>query len=482
MDFPSKVEREIRSEHLFDKGDRILVAVSGGPDSVALLHVLAGLSEAWGWVLSVAHLNHQFRAEEAEKEAELVAGLAAALGLRCQVGRLDVPQYIRDTGKNPQSAARELRYRFLFETAAAHGAGRIALAHHADDQAETVLMRLLRGTGPSGLAGIPRRRMEKEMELVRPLLRIYKSEILDYCHDRQLPYCVDSSNLQSKYARNEIRLELMPALQRQYNEQLPQALNRLSELMTAEDDYMEGQVQRLFRQNVEKENDFAKWSRNWFAGLHVALQRRLIKLILNYLALDGDSIDFLKLEQLREGILKETPSNLSLNIGAGLMLTREYDRISVHNYVVPPNSFTYLLTSSARWLEIPETGACLECAWLDRDHQDNALAAAFSDNLDAAVFDAEQLELPLQVRSRQEGDRMQLFGLNGSKKVKDILIDAKIPPSKRKKLLVITDGAGRIVWLPGIRRSSLAPVTADTKSMLYMKLYMPGEVPVVCQV
>ncbi|NOU98305.1 tRNA lysidine(34) synthetase TilS [Paenibacillus sp. LMG 31456] len=472
MDFVSRVEQEIRTERLFEEGDSIVVAVSGGPDSVALLHVLFALSKQWKWRLSVAHLNHGFRIKESEQEEVLVSELAAKLGLPIEVARLDVPEYIKETGKNSQSAARELRYRFLHKAAALFKANRIALAHHADDQAETVLMRLLRGTGPSGLTGIPKRRMEKEMELVRPLLRIYKTEILDYCHTQQLPYSIDSSNLERKYVRNELRLDLIPSLQKQYNEQLPQALNRLSEMMTAEDDYMELQARALLVEGVAKESDSVKWSRKWFMGLHVALQRRLIKLILNYLGLDPDSIDFLKLEKMRDGIVSVKPSNMRLNIGGSLILTREYDRIYLHNYVVPPISFSYSFESGQNNLEIPEIGVSLECTWLDRELFNRA-AVPLSDNPYTAWFDAEQLQQPIEVRSRRDGDRMSLFGLNGSKKVKDIFIDAKIPPSLRAKVPIITDGQGRIIWLSGVRRSSLSTVTDSTKLILYMKLHMP---------
>ncbi|MFD0677121.1 MULTISPECIES: tRNA lysidine(34) synthetase TilS [unclassified Paenibacillus] len=472
MDLVSRVEQEIRAERLFEVGDSIVVAVSGGPDSVALLHVLFALSEQWKWRLSVAHLNHGFRIEESEREAAFVSELAARLGLPVEIAHVSVPEYIKETGKNSQSAAREIRYRFLHEAAVRFKANRIALAHHADDQAETVLMRLLRGTGPSGLTGIPKRREEKELELVRPLLRIYKTEILDYCRNQHLSYCIDSSNLDSKYVRNEIRLELMPSLQKQYNEQLPQALNRLSELMTAEDDYMQAQARALLVEGVAKESDCAKWSRNWFAGLHVALQRRLIKLILNYLGLDPDSIDFLKLEKMREAIVKVEPSNIRLNIGGSLILTREYDRVYLHNYVVPPIPFSHSFEPGQNHLEIPEIGVSLECTWLDRERFNKA-AVPISDNPYTAWFDADQLQQPLEVRSRRDGDRMSLFGLNGSKKVKDIFIDAKIPPSLRTKVPIITDGHGRIIWLSGVRRSSLSTVTDSTRLILYMKLHMP---------
>ncbi|WP_036746618.1 tRNA lysidine(34) synthetase TilS [Paenibacillus sp. UNC451MF] len=469
MDLVSRVEKQLHDEQLLRQGDSIVAAVSGGPDSIAMLHVLFLLSERWGWRLVVAHVNHQFRVEESEQEASFVEEYSRQLGIPCEIARIDVPQYIRESGKNSQAAARELRYRFLHETADKYGAKRIALAHHADDQAETLLMRLLRGTGPSGLTGIPMRRVEHNVELVRPLLRIYKSELLDYCHHHQLTYYIDSSNNNTKYFRNEIRLELLPLLQERYNEQLPQALNRLSVMMTAEDDFLDKQASTVFEQNVAVESDFAQWSRNWFAGVHVALQRRLIKLILNYLSFEADSLDFMKLEQMRELIIKEEPSNLRIDIGHNLSLTREYDRIKLHTYVVPPEAYLYILQPRQESLTIVETGAVIECSWSE---EDTRMKEGATDGAVSVWFDADLLAFPLTVRSRADGDKMNLFGLNGSKKVKDIFIDAKIPPSLRARIPVITDADNRVIWLPGVRRSSWAPVNGNTKAWLHMKLCM----------
>ncbi|WP_260115400.1 tRNA lysidine(34) synthetase TilS [Paenibacillus hexagrammi] len=158
----AKVELNIREHQLIKRGNAVVVAVSGGPDSVALLHILFVLSGKYDWKLIVGHVNHSFRGAESDAEADYVAGLAAELGLPCEVGVIDMPAYIEEHGANTQAAAREKRYEFLHGVAARYKADCIALAHHADDQAETILMRLLRGTGPSGLAGMSERRSEKK--------------------------------------------------------------------------------------------------------------------------------------------------------------------------------------------------------------------------------------------------------------------------------------------------------------------------------
>jgi tRNA(Ile)-lysidine synthase len=466
MDLVTRVEQMIKSEKLLREGECIVVAVSGGPDSVALLHLLFALAERWQWRLVVAHLNHGFRGGESEEEALFVSEIASRLGLAFEVAHLDVPAHIQATGMNPQVAARELRYRFLYAAAHKHGAATVVLAHHADDQAETLLMRILRGTGPAGLTGIPVRRFEKDVELVRPLLRIYKSELLEYCDTQQLAFRVDSSNLDTKYFRNEVRLDLLPLL-RQYNDQFPQSLNRLSVMMAAEQDFMDMQTKAVFKEGVNQGSDSCEWSRIWFCGLHVALQRRLIKLILNCLDCEADSIDFTKLEQMREAILGDASSNLSLHIGGSLVLTREYDRVYLHNDVVPPQPFAYILERNMGFLTIKETGITIESIWLERVQQHEQWAPPVHGR-NAAWFDAEQLLFPLKVRSRQEGDRMSLLGMAGSKKVKDIFIDSKTPPSIRLKIPIVLDSQEQVLWLPGVRRSSRALVTVHTRTILCM--------------
>ncbi|CAG7656372.1 tRNA(Ile)-lysidine synthase [Paenibacillus allorhizosphaerae] len=464
----ARVERLIRTEHLISPGDGVVVAVSGGPDSVALLHLLFALSGRYRWRLTVAHVNHGFRGEESEREAAIVVGLAQELRLPCESVDIDVPRHIRETGKNAQVAARELRYAFLTEVAERSSASRIALAHHADDQAETALMRFIRGTGPSGLAGMPMRRMVKNgLELIRPLLRIYKSDLVDYCHRHRLPYCTDSSNLENKYFRNQMRNVALPFL-RQYNEQLSSSLLHLTEMAAAENDYMERETSEIFKQMVKRDGGIYTWSAKSFAGVHVALQRRLIKLILNYLASDPDGIDFVTVEGARLAIAAKEPSNFRREIGQNITIVREYDRIAVHTMVLQPVAYAYAVERGSETIVIPETGVMLEFRWLDGEISPARGAAPYE-----AWFDADELDFPLSVRSRKPGDRMKPYGLNGTKKVKDMYIDAKIPPLLRERIPIVEDAKGTVLWLPGVRRSAHAGCGAKTVHYLHMKLHMP---------
>ena len=279
------------AEELWSPGDRIVVAVSGGPDSTALLHMLHRLAPSERLTIVAAHVDHGFRGEVSAREAESVRQLASSLGVPCETAFIDVPAYIEETGMNAQAAARLRRYAFLHETAAKYGASRIALAHHADDQAETVMMRILRGTGPGGLAGIPIRRSEKNVELIRPLLRTYKADILRYCENWRLAYSHDSSNGNRTYTRNAVRLDVLPYLAK-FNPQLSEALVRLSELATAEDDWMERETAAAFERYVMTGREGCQMNRKALLDLHVALHRRLINLILNCVGMETATISF----------------------------------------------------------------------------------------------------------------------------------------------------------------------------------------------
>lgn len=479
MDLPRKVDKMIGEDRLLSPGDSVIVAVSGGPDSVALLHVLYRLSVSWRWNLVVAHVNHQFRIEESAKEAELVERLAAEWRLPFELAVIDVPKYREESGMNAQAAAREKRYAFLSETADKHSAGKIALAHHADDQAETVMMRILRGTGPSGLAGIPLRREERNTELVRPLLRIYKSELLEYCRQQGLPTVQDSSNELRKYFRNQVRLDVLPFLGK-YNEQLPQSLNRLAEQMRAEDDFMENESRRLAEELLETEQGEMRFSRNSFVRVPLALQRRLIKLILSYLSSQLEYVDFVMIESIRTAVLRDDASAMTLDLGGEVRLIREYDRIRVvkadpeHSFAV--GSFHYPLQDLPVSLEIPEAGLRIRCE--ASDLQTEQLPSDFpGDGKLAAFFDLRRLDPPLAFRNRLPGDRIRLMGVDGSKKVKDLFIDQKISFFVRDRIPLLVDGQQRVLWIPGVRRSALAPIDASTSHVLQIRVIKGNSPP-----
>lgn len=471
MDVTGELRRTIATYKLFEPGDRIVVAASGGPDSTALLHLLFLLSESAGWQLAVAHANHGFRPLESAREAEFVKRQAERLELPFYYRELDVPGYLNQEGGNPQDAARRLRYDFLVATAHDWQAGKIALAHHADDQAETVLMRILRGTGTSGLGGMSLVQERDGVKLVRPLLRIDKNRLLRELERLQEDYVTDSSNARTKYTRNRIRLETLPLLS-MYNPSVVQALNRLSEVAAADDDFLEREAGKRVAEMALKGPGEVRFSGAAFAGLHVALQRRFIKLILNYLFGTTENLDFAAVEQIRSGLLEDGAPNRRMTVSGRVYLDREYDavRLGTGPASTVPRDYVYPLDAESGQIDLRESGGWLEIAVEPSEGGTAETACSFE-----ARFDAEELVFPLQLRNRRPGDRMQVDGLNGSKKVKDIFIDAKVPRFRREHTPLVTDASGAILWIPGIRRTGTAKVTEKTKQILRIRYSPPPD-------
>ncbi len=453
------VKAQARDEGWWRAGGTVVAAVSGGPDSMALLHLLKEMAETEPMRIVAAHANHQFRGAESDAEAELVRRAAEQWGVVFETASLGMPEYIEETGLNAQSASRERRYAFLREVAGKHGSSCLLTAHHADDQAETVLMRILRGTGVGGLAGISYRRREDRLELIRPLLRITKCELLEYCKRNGVQYAVDSSNAERYYFRNAVRLDVMPELER-YNPRLKDSLARLAELAAADDEYMEEQTVRVFREAATPRGNGFRLERRRFRGLHVALQRRLIKLILNCSANPRQMLDFRQVEEIVEALSRDRPSSLRLDIGDGWVLNREYDEAYIGPEPQETDSFAYPADERTAGVTIPETGGRIRFERLK-----GAVHAA-PGNRNEACFDAEALSYPLKVRSRMPGDTLQPYGLNGTKKVQDMFVDAKVPRSRRDKLPLLANGDGRILWIPGLRRSGHALVRDNTRTTL----------------
>jgi tRNA(Ile)-lysidine synthase len=289
-----RVKKTIADNALLERGDHILTAVSGGPDSVALLWTLALLSFEYELRLTTAHLNHGLRGAEAQAEEAFVHSLCAGMGINCISKTVDIRALRKGSGKSLEEVGREHRYRFLDETAQTCGAKKIATGHHRDDQAETVLINFLRGSGLEGLKGIV---PVREGRIIRPLLHIGKEEILEFLDREGLPYIMDSSNLSPHFLRNRIRHQLIPELAARYNPAIVRGLSQTAEIIRREDDYLQAVVRRILNGwgVVPGEADSLLPLAN-FIDLHEALQGRVIKCLLASAALSGNGIGYRHVE------------------------------------------------------------------------------------------------------------------------------------------------------------------------------------------
>lgn len=460
------IEQTIQEQGLFSTGETIVVGVSGGADSVALLHILLELAPQRSWNISAAHVNHGLRGEEADEDEVFVRRLCEAWKVPLFVRRVKVKEHVQEFGGNVEAAARGLRLRALAEAAEERRTRTAALAHHGDDQAETVLMRLLRGTGPGGLAGIRPVSYVNGLKLVRPLLGVTKEELISYNKAHGLEWRFDSSNASRDYFRNAVRLDILPLLMK-YSEHAAESLRRTAEMCAAEDEYMDQAARERMKGFKREEDGTVRAERKAFMSVHIALQRRMIKIILNSLNL-GDNINYSKIERIREAICAEQPASLTLQLSETVTFRRSYEQLEwLAHAATPPQPYEAALDVSTDGIfEIPELGASL--IWNLRDgtswDRHNLPKSACE-----AVFDADALEGCCIVRSRKPGDRIEPYGLNGTQKVKDMFIDGKLPRGKREIWPILTDRNGSLLWVPGFRRSRLALAGPETKRLLVMR-------------
>jgi tRNA(Ile)-lysidine synthase len=459
-DLASTVRETMRRYRMVSTRDTVLVAVSGGPDSVCMLHILLGLREEMEFDVKVAHLDHQFRGEESRRDAEFVAELADRFGVPCFCHEENVPRFLMSNAMSAQDAARILRYQFLVKTSKLEYCQRIATGHNADDQAETVLMRVLRGAGPDGLAGIPPKR---EGIIIRPILGCWREEIERYLEEHDLPFRIDESNMESKYLRNEIRNDLLPSLER-YNPQISRSLVNLGSIMAD----VSAHFDRLTDAALPEVLKTARVGQfvldlTRLAGYDEALQRSVFRRAFESLRPDLPPLASYHVEKLLSmlrggdvGASVELPDRARARIEHGCVVFSHGDGppIAEQKALETPGTAAFAdagLTVTAELLPRSELGFC-----------------PTETSGDVALFDWNELSPPLNIRARREGDRFQPFGMEGTQSVKDFFVNSKIAFSFRPSVPLLCDETG-VLWVVGIRRSARAPVTDDTEMVLAVR-------------
>jgi tRNA(Ile)-lysidine synthase len=458
----------MKNYRMLKRGDRVVVGVSGGADSVSLLHFLCSLREKLDLTICAAHLNHSFRGDEADKDARFVEQLSLNLGVHCHVGKIDVPKYQQDNKISAQLAARKMRYCFFAQVAKEWGAGKVALAHNRDDQAETVLLRLIRGAGLDGLSGIPPVRDDDGFTIIRPFLSVSRQEIEQYCQENKLDFRTDQSNFKTMYLRNKVRLELLPYLKRDFNPRLDVLLAQTAQLLQEERKYLEAETERVFAQIVEEEGlNRVRISLAGFKQQPLAIQRRLFRKAVVFLKGNSQELGSDRLSDLME-LMKRGRVGAEGEIKEGLIARKGYDSFILEwkeKDLFAPVSFKYSLALPGTTF-IPELSLELKGELLSKDEylfrkQD------VSDNFQA-FFDWEKLSFPLMVRNRCSGDRFKPLGMMGSKKIKKLFIDEKVPLEERSYVPLIDSPEG-IIWVVGYRQSELGKIEEKTKKILSLK-------------
>ncbi|MCP4645459.1 MAG: tRNA lysidine(34) synthetase TilS [bacterium] len=450
-DLIEAARRTIDAHALIQPDEKVLVAVSGGPDSVCLLHVLQVL----GHSVEVAHFDHQTRDGESREDAAFVAAFCERHGIVCHMGSAPVEEEAAASSRSFEEHARMRRYEYLLTTATNLGCLVLATGHHADDQAETVLMRVLRGTSPQGLAGIPPQREESGVRIVRPLLHCTRGAIERHLDENHIQSCEDRTNMDRDHVRNRIRHDLLPQLRREYNSGIAEALTRLADVQRVENDFLAAHTEAFF---TECMNDERVVDRARFATGHPALQRRAVLMLAWSRGVDCG----FDLVTGAVAFIVSGAAGRSFDLG-GVLLRNSRDVTEVVSGIterdvspvvlnVPGKTLVRDQVFRVRLLDAPPAQPLAEYCSPARQ-----------------VFDADRLGEPLAVRLRRDGDRFSPLGLGGSKKLKDYFIDLGMPAGERESQRLLT-GPNGIAWVIGLAVDESVAVTSATQRVLEVEV------------
>lgn len=456
------VKSYIAAHKLLNNKDTVLIAVSGGPDSIALLHVLWSLKREYNLELHAAHLNHMFRGDEARADADFVRAFCQELKIPCTIAEEDVPAFIAKTSMSAEEAARHIRYRFFAKISSEIRATKIALGHHADDQAETILLNLLRGSGMKGLAGMK----AKRGPYIRPLLGVTRAQIEQYLKKHELPSRVDSTNLEPIYTRNQIRLELIPLLKEKYNPNLANNLNQMAEILRVEDDFIEKITKEAFKAHVKVDVNELSISRKVLLELPLAIRRRLFRLMFQTLTKNKSDMTF-KTVIMMEKFVNGENYNKNLGLPQELVLKSKPGIIILSNpkSFAKPKDFSIVLEVPG-CITLPNKDKLSAQILLKPESWQNYKKAAVSE----AYLDLDLVKTPLKIRSRKPGDSFYPLGLKRKKKVKDFFIDQKVPWFLRDSVPIVTDATDRILWVGGYRVDDRFKISSFTKRVLHLAI------------
>ena len=445
----------INKYNLIQKGDKIVLGLSGGPDSVCLLHILNRLKEVLDIEVYAAHLNHQIRGIEAQKDALYISKLCDELGVTYFIKSINVPEYCKENKLSLEEGARKLRYEMFYEIKEKLNADKIAIAHNMNDQAETVLMRMMRGTGLQGLKGID---YIRDGVIIRPILEIERAEIEAYCEEYKLNPRIDSTNLESIYTRNKIRLELIPFMRDNFNSNIIESIVRMSNSLKSDNEFIEEEALRKFREVSCITSDSVSINLDKYISLHKSLKSRIIRHGIKYVLGDTNFIDQKHIEEVIE-FEKEDKIDKKLVLPRGLFVYRQKNKLlfTTKEIIIEDIQFNYKIPTNG-YVKINEANIIIETETMPIKKY-NSLKGDKS----SKWFDCNKIKGGIVVRSRKSGDKIKLS--MGSKKLKELFIDLKIPKEERCRIPIVHDDNG-IICVGNFRNSEAYKVDETTKEVL----------------
>ncbi|MCD8390979.1 MAG: tRNA lysidine(34) synthetase TilS [Firmicutes bacterium] len=421
-----KVKETIITNSLIQRGDSVLIGLSGGADSVCLTHILSRLADEWELTLRTAHLNHGIRGADAERDARFAMRFSESLGIECEIKNADVPRLAESKGISEELAGRGARYEFFNEACEKYGINKIATAHNRCDNAETLAMNFMRGAALAGLCGIPYSRGN----VVRPLLDVTRAEIEEYCRENGLEYVTDSTNLENRYTRNKVRHYLIPLIEKEFNPNFINTAAKNSRIIKEDENFIaqcaDAAYKKIVNGNSAEISELLK--------CHSALRSRIIRAMMSCVTdlndVSSDYIDDIT------ALLERGKTGASLNLPRGVTARIEYGKLVIEKEKAP-GDYEYALTIGEE-AYIREAGIYIRAEMADERINDGAR------------YFSGMGEAELAVRNRRSGDRFYPAGMTGSKKLKDYFIDEKIPRNQRNTIPIVTFG-GEIAYIVGRR-------------------------------
>jgi len=454
------VDRFIEKHQLLKQGATVVIGVSGGPDSMALLHYFLRRQAKWKLTIVAAHVNHMLRGEQSKEDYLYVEQFCRNRNILFEGVHIDVNAYKRKHNVTTQAAARACRYQFFANVMEKHQADFLALAHHGDDQIETMLMRQTLGAWGFSRAGIPVKRPFAKGMIIRPFLCVEKTAIEQYIEQAGIVPRQDPSNESGKYVRNRFRHAVLPFL-KQENPKVHEKFQQQSEWITEDETFLFSLAEQKFHELVQERDDreFIV-DVNAFQSIAIPLQRRIIQLILNYLYhFEHTDVTYVHIEQILR-LFHVDHSSRMLQLPANVQVIRSYDHVTFTNRIIDQKQSRFFHRVDLPFhLTLPQGVMTGEIV--------TQLPEA--DSLNVFVGDIDAIKLPLTVRSREAGDRIYPMGMHGSKKVKAVLIDEKIERCRRDLIPIVEDANGNILWIAGVKRAKFGLVSDKTSKYLYIK-------------
>ncbi len=455
-----QVKNTIEKHNMIKSGDGVVVAVSGGADSICLLHVLNKLKKQYKLELYIAHVNHLLRGQDSDEDAHYVQEFGNRLGIPVYIKKVDIKKVSKETRVSEEVAGRQERYSFFSQIAKEVGAQRIAVAQNRNDQAETMLMRLIRGTGLDGLSGIKPVRKDG---IIRPLLHVERVEIEQYCRSNKLVPRMDETNLKPIYTRNKIRLDLIPYIKKEHNPNFVQAAAITSEIIREDNDFIEQYVYEFMQQQIIKKDNAIEIPIDFFTKEHIAIRKRVLRKAIEMLKGDVYNIEYKHIEEILQ-MLNKKHTGLSLDLPSDMSALIAYDKLYIlkHSSQRIKNFIYPLIMDDNNYCK--EVDLTIRMSVIEVKDAKNVATSSF-----VKIFDYNKVKKPIYIRNRIHGDRFAPFGMQGTKKLKDFFIDLKVPRHQRDYVpLVATEDD--ILWVVGYRINEKYKCTDSTKKVLMVEI------------